>query len=196
MSQRVVFTLLSILLLTVGQTHHAQEASAAPSALNKQYGVGGMVGTEVAGNFVIRIGEHGAIDLALGGGWNRGPHMYTHAQYLHRFLLGKWSAGELRLPVGVGLQFGIYPNGRNLVAGRHRCHRCKRSDWDDWEGPYGYKYAWRREAAWVGFRVPVGLAFAFAKAPVDVFIEFGPGFYLAAIPDFNFTFTTGARYWF
>lgn len=195
MFQRLLLALSALLLCFGVFAQQAPSAHAAPSALDKQYAVGGMVGTEVAGNFVIRLGDRGALDLALGGGWNRGPHMYTHVQYLHRIPLGKWSAGELMLPVGIGLQFGLYPGGRNLIAGKHRCHRCKRNS-NDYDGTYRYRYAWRRDVPWVGFRVPFGLNFAFAKAPVDVFAEFGPGVYLAAVPDFNFTFTTGARYWF
>lgn len=196
MLRRISFVLLPLLLFALAQLHTPTTASAGPSALNKQYAVGGMIGTEIAGNFVIRVSDHGVVDLALGGGWNRGPHMYTHVQYLHRIPLGKWSAGELTLPVGAGLQFTLHPAGRNLIAGKQRCHRCKEADWDDFAGGYRYKYAWRREVPWVGIRIPVGVAFAFAKAPVDVFAEFGPGIYLAAVPDFTFTFTTGARYWF
>lgn len=195
MLKRSFQILVAVLLALSAQFIFTTHAQAAPSALDKQYAVGGMVGTEVAGNFVIRVGDQGAIDLALGGGWNRGPHMYTHVQYLHRIPLGKWSAGELTMPIGIGLQFGLYPDGRNLIAGKHRCDRCSR-DRDDWDGRYRYRWAWRYDVPWVGFRVPIGVAFAFAKAPVDVFAELGPGMYLAAIPDFNFTFTTGARYWF
>src|SRR5690625_4204400 len=116
-------------------TTHAQ---AAPPASDNQHAVCGRVGTEFAGNFVIRVSAQGAIYLALGGGWNRGPHMYTHVQYLHRIPLGKWSAGELTMPIGIGLQFGLYPDGRNLIAGKHRCDRCSR-DRDDWDWRYRYR---------------------------------------------------------
>lgn len=195
MFKRLLLCLCALVLCLSAAIQHADDAHAAPSSLDKKFGVGGMIGTEIAGNFVIRLGDRGELDLALGGGWNRGAHMYTHVQYLHKFPLGKWSAGELSLPVGVGLQFAVHPGGRNLIAGKQRCHRCKRRS-NDYDGTYRYRYAWRHEKPWVGVRVPFGLNFGFAKAPVDIFAEFGPGIYLAAVPDFNFTFTTGARYWF
>ena len=48
----------------------------------------------------------------------------------------------------------------------------------------------------LGARVPVGLTFAFTRAPVDVFIEASAGLWIISNVDFDLDAAVGARYWF
>jgi len=48
----------------------------------------------------------------------------------------------------------------------------------------------------VGVRVPVGLDYLFAKAPVDIFLEIVPILRLAPSTDFDLAGGVGVRYWF
>jgi len=48
----------------------------------------------------------------------------------------------------------------------------------------------------IGVRVPVGLDYMFAKAPVDIFVEIVPILRLAPSTDFDLAGGLGARYWF
>jgi len=48
----------------------------------------------------------------------------------------------------------------------------------------------------IGVRVPVGLDYMFAKAPVDIFLEIVPILELAPETDFDLAGGIGVRYWF
>jgi hypothetical protein len=48
----------------------------------------------------------------------------------------------------------------------------------------------------LGVRVPLGLDYLFANAPVDIFVELVPILRLAPSTDFDFAGGIGARYWF
>jgi len=48
----------------------------------------------------------------------------------------------------------------------------------------------------IGVRVPLGLDYMFADAPVDIFVELVPILDLAPETDFDFGGGIGARYWF
>ena len=48
----------------------------------------------------------------------------------------------------------------------------------------------------IGARVPLGLDYLFADAPVDIFVELVPILDLAPETDFDFGGGIGARYWF
>ena len=48
----------------------------------------------------------------------------------------------------------------------------------------------------IGVRVPLGLDYLFANAPVDIFVEVVPILDLAPSTDFDFGAGLGARYWF
>jgi len=48
----------------------------------------------------------------------------------------------------------------------------------------------------IGVRVPLGLDYMFANAPVDIFVELVPILRLAPSTDFDFAGGIGARYWF
>ena len=48
----------------------------------------------------------------------------------------------------------------------------------------------------IGVRVPLGLDYMFADAPVDIFVELVPILDLAPSTDFDFNGGIGVRYWF
>ncbi len=50
--------------------------------------------------------------------------------------------------------------------------------------------------ATIGVRVPLGLDYMFADAPVDIFVELVPILDLAPSTDFDFNGGIGARFWF
>lgn len=191
--------------LTTSQTASAQDAdyskaavsSTSKSALDRQFGIGFSVGTVIGPAFQIRLSENGAIDLVAGGSWNRGRHFHFHAQYIHKFTLGDWDVGALALHVGGGIEYSHYRWGRNMIA------NCPKDEFGNryCGGYYGGIFANRYKPAakyrhWLGIRVPVGVSFAFKKAPFDVYTEFGPGMYFIHKPDFSWTYTLGGRYWF
>lgn len=176
----------------------AAVSSTSNSALDRQFGIGVAVGTVIGPAFQIRLGESGAIDLVAGGSWNRGRHFHFHAQYIHKFTLGDWDVGRLALHVGGGIEYSHYRFGRNRIV--NSCERINgvRVCGNYWGGNWGWlgskppaKYR-----HWLGIRVPVGVSFAFKKAPFDVYTEFAPGMYFIHKPDFSWTYTFGGRYWF
>lgn len=154
-------------------------------AQEKRLAVGGMFGSPTAFNFQVELNDRMAFDLAVGGGFFRGSHFYSHAQLLWKIPLAQWEAGVLSLNVGAGLQVAAHFNGRHMIVRRDGYYR----NWN-----------WNRRGrytdGWFGVRAPVGVAFKFSKIPLDVFMEMGPGMYFVRHPDFSFTWATGARFWF
>jgi|SRR5690625_3204506 len=213
-AQRLIVLIAAVALCLSAQLVSAQSASAqsnadyskaavsssSNSALDRKFGIGFSVGTVIAPAFQIRLSEAGAIDLVAGGSWNRGRHFHFHAQYIHKFTLGDWDVGRLALHVGGGIEYSHYRWGRHMIV--NNCERINgvRVCGNYWGG--GYYPGWRAGKApakyrhWLGIRVPVGVSFAFKKAPFDVYTEFGPGMYFIHKPDFSWTYTLGGRYWF
>lgn len=191
-------------------SHHAQAqdsadyskasvSSSSNSALDRKFGIGFAVGTVIAPAFQIRLSEAGAIDLVAGGSWNRGRHFHFHAQYIHKFTLGDWDVGRLALHVGGGIEYSHYRWGRHMIV--NNCERINGTRvCNNWGGGWGVGWGGYKPAAkyrhWLGIRVPVGVSFAFKKAPFDIYTEFGPGMYFIYKPDFSWTYTVGGRYWF
>jgi hypothetical protein len=58
------------------------------------------------------------------------------------------------------------------------------------------KFAENNNDDFIGVRVPFGLAYIFATAPVDIFFELVPILDLAPDTDFDFNAALGARYFF
>ena len=179
--QRISLTLAAVLLcigasFAVAKDAHAQE---------HRLGIGAMFGSPTGVTFQYAFNEKMHLDVGLGGGFFRGGHFYSHVQMLWKLPLMTHQAGTLTLNVGGGVQVAAHRFGRRLVVrpGRY------------WDGDY---WLGRRRATdgWFGVRVPVGVSWKFSNIPLDVFTELGPGMYFVRKPDFVFTWSVGARYWF
>lgn len=180
--------LVAVLGLCLSASVYAADDAHAQK-LENRFGVGGMVGSPSAFNFQIGLSERAAIDFAVGGGFFRGSHFYTHGQFLWKFPLKEWPKGVLALHIGGGVQLAHHFNGRHTYA------RYGRRNDPYWGYGRWYRYG-GRNTTWFGVRVPVGVSYKFTTVPVDVFMEFGPGVYFVRKPDFSFTYSFGARYWF
>jgi hypothetical protein len=123
----------------------------------------------------------GVMALAFGmawGGWGRdNGHFHLHGDYLfHNFSLIQVGKGRLPLYYGPGLRMRSWNSGRYWVNGR----------WRD----VGTNHTR------LGVRFPVGLAYLFDGAPVDVFLEVVPTMDLIPGTSFDMGAGLGLRYWF
>lgn len=119
-------------------------------------------------------------DRALGFGiaWGTVGHGYfhLHGDYLfHNTNLITVSKGKLPLYYGPGIRMRFW--------GDH--------DHDD----HGHNHD-HDNSVDLGIRFPVGLAYLFDGAPVDVFLEVVPTLDLVPSTDFDLDAAIGARYWF
>ena len=118
-----------------------------------------------------------AIDGGLAWGVWRGSYIHLHADYLfHNMELLKVAKGKLPLYYGPGLRMRSWSGGRYWHKG----------EWRDYDGSY----------VDLGVRFPVGLAYLFDGAPVDVFVELVPTLDLIPATSFDLDAAIGARYWF
>ena len=117
-----------------------------------------------------------AIDAALAWNLGYGGAFRVHADYLfHKYDLINVSKGALPLYYGPGLRMRFWNNGRYWHRGEYH----------DGEG--------RTDLA---VRFPVGLAYQFDGAPVDVFVELVPAIGIVPRTYFDLDFGIGGRYWF
>lgn len=122
-----------------------------------------------------------ASDRALGFGlaWSlaEGHYLHLHADYLfHKMDLIHVNKGKLPLYFGPGLRLRSWNNGRYWYRGHY--------------------YETDHDRVDLSFRFPVGLAYLFDGAPVDVFLEIVPTLELAPQTDVDFDGAIGARFWF
>jgi hypothetical protein len=120
-------------------------------------------------------GEH-AIDGALAwGSLGHGGVFHLHADYLiHKMDLISVNKGKLPLYFGPGVRFHFWNSDRYWHDGK----------WHD------------GTATTVAARFPVGLAYLFDGAPVDVFFEVVPTLDLIPSTWFEVDWGIGGRYWF
>lgn len=140
------------------------------------FGLGIMLGdpTGLSGKFWLN-GDR-AVDFGLAWGIY-GKYVHLHSDYLfHNTSLFNVSKGQLALYYGPGLRVRSWSGGRYWNHGR----------WHEYDG----------SRISVGVRLPVGLAYLFDGAPVDVFLEVVPTLDLTPSTDFDLDAAVGARYWF
>lgn len=136
-------------------------------------GVGLIVGEPTGLSLKKWIGGNSAIDAGVAWSFSENASLHLHGDYLfHRFDL--LSAPELK---------GTIPLYFGLGA------RVKFKEGDNGHG--------RNDSdALVGIRVPLGIAFLFSNAPVDIFAEIVPILDVAPDTDLGFNAAIGARYYF
>lgn len=149
------------------------------SAQSSGFGLGIMLGEPTGISAKYWISGENALDfgLAWGGLGRDGGYLHLHGDYLfHNFSLINVSSGKLPLYFGPGLRFRSWTNDRYWNNGR----------WNES----------RNGHARLGVRFPVGLAYLFDGAPVDVFIEVVPTLDLIPSTSFDMDAALGVRYWF
>ncbi|HXE97588.1 MAG TPA: DUF3996 domain-containing protein [Dongiaceae bacterium] len=114
-----------------------------------------------------------AIDAAAAWSFSENDSFQLHADYLiHNFGVLKTAGIDGRLPLyfGIGGRLKLQNNGNNN----------RRNDHD----------------ALLGVRIPFGIAYMFAKAPVDIFAEIVPILDLVPATDLDINGAIGVRFYF
>jgi len=140
------------------------------------FGLGFILGEPTGISFKGWLNDTRAIDGAVAWDLNHNNTLNLHADYLfHNYDLIRVNKGALPLYFGPGVRFRAWQDGRYW---RH-------VEWHDTEG-----------RADLAFRFPVGLAYQFDRAPLDVFLEFAPAIGLLPATYFDIDGGLGMRYWF
>ena len=146
-------------------------------AQDSGFGLGAMLGDPTGINAKLWMGDDRALAFGLAWGvWHNG-YVHLHADHLfHNMDLLSVSSGRLPLYYGPGLRIRSW-NGDGYW------HR-------------GHYYDQDGTRVDVGVRFPVGLAYLFDGAPVDVFVEAVPTLNLIPATSFDLDGGIGVRYWF
>lgn len=155
-----------LVLILIG----CRAASAQP---RREFGVGLMVGEPTGLSFKSWLNGSRAIAGGLAWSFSENDSLHVHADYLvHRFdILGAQDApGRVPLYCGLGGRLKL----REEHDGRGR------NDNDDI----------------VGLRIPLGIAYLFADAPLDAFAEIVPVLDLVPDIDFDLNAAVGVRFYF
>lgn len=136
-------------------------------------GVGAIVG-EPTGIVIKKwIGADKAFDVAAAWSFSENASFQLHGDYLiHNFSLLDPDDLKGNLPVYYGIGGRIKLKEKNAGSGRND------------------------EDALIGVRVPLGISYLFADAPVDIFFEIAPILDLVPDTDFSINGAFGARYYF
>lgn len=146
-------------------------------AQDSGFGLGIMIGSPTGLSAKAWLGGDRAIGMGLAWGLNHNGYLQVHADYLfHKMDLIPVNKGKLPLYYGPGLRMRAWGNDGYY----HRGHY-----YDDGDGHLD-----------LGIRFPVGLAYLFEGAPVDVFLEVVPVLDLIPATDFDLDGGIGARFWF
>jgi hypothetical protein len=136
-------------------------------------GVGIIVGEPTGVSVKTWINDRNALDAAVAWSFSENDSFQFHADYLfHNFSLIKMDDVSGTFPVYFGLGGRIKLKEDNKGKGRND---------DD---------------ALVGIRVPFGISYLFADAPVELFVELVPILDIAPDSDFDLNGAIGARFYF
>ena len=154
----------------------ALAASLDLQAQNSGFGLGFILGEPTGISFKGWISDDRAIDGAVAWSLGSGNSFNLHADYLfHSYNAITVSKGQLPLYYGPGLRLRFWENGEHWHNG----------EWHHEDGN-----------ADIAVRFPVGLAYQFADAPLDVFLEIAPVLGLMPSTYFDVDGGLGLRYWF
>lgn len=136
-------------------------------------GLGIILGEPTGVSAKAWINKEHAIDAAAAWSFSENASFQLHADYLiHNFGLLKTGDIGGRLPIYFGIGGRLKLEDHDNVNGRNS---------DD---------------ALLGVRIPFGIAYLFAKAPVEVFAEIVPILDLVPDTDFDMNGAIGARFYF
>lgn len=137
-----------------------------------RFGFGVVFGEPTGIAMKYRIGNANAVDGAIG--FSPYDRFRIHGDYLWQSY--PFQTPNLALHYGIGAAFGF---GRAAII---------------YSRPDG-GYFLRRVDLGFGVRTVIGLTYAVARSPVDVFLEFAPIFIFAPGPDVGFDIGLGARFY-
>jgi len=146
-------------------------------AQDRGLGLGVMIGDPTGLSGKVWTSGDRAFDFGLAWGpWHSG-YLHMHADMLfHNMGLIQVSSGKLPLYYGPGLRMRAWGRGGYWDRGRYYDH----------DGTH----------VTLGIRFPVGLAYLFDGAPVDVFMEVAPTLDVVPATYVNFDAGLGVRYYF
>ena len=136
-------------------------------------GIGVIAGEPTGISIKKWLSQDTAIDAAAAWSFTENDSFQFHADYLiHNFGVLKTEVAGGRLPVyfGIGGRIKLKNHGTNN----------RRNDND----------------ALLGVRIPLGISYLFAKAPVDIFAEIVPVLDLTPATNFTLNGAIGARFYF
>jgi len=147
---------------------------AAPTAHAQSFGVGFIVGEPTGLSIKKWLDSKHALDAGLGWSSSGSSSLHLHGDYLlHQNDLLRGLASDLNLSGQLSTYIG--------VGARAKFRDNKHNDKDD---------------TLVGVRVPLGITYLFADAPVDLFLEVVPTMDLVPDSDFGINAALGGRYYF
>jgi hypothetical protein len=147
------------------------------AAQDSGFGLGIMLGDPTGITGKGWIGGDKAIDFGVAWNFAYSGSFHLHADYLfHNMDLITVGKGRLPLYYGPGIRIRAWGDNGYYRHGRYY----------DYNGSYTQ----------IGARIPVGLAYLFDGAPVDVFVEIAPTLNLIPNMYLDFDAAIGARYWF
>ncbi len=159
---------LAILVLSVTLAH--------AQSRDRSFGLGFILGEPTGLSVKGYISDDRAIAGGLAWSLQSGNAMHVHVDYLfHSFNSIKVNKGRLPLYYGPGVRLRTWSDGRYWNHG----------EWHDLDG--------RTDLA---VRFPVGLAYEFEDAPLDVFLEVVPAIGIIPSTYFDMDGGLGMRFWF
>ncbi|HAL91600.1 MAG TPA: hypothetical protein DCM68_01060 [Verrucomicrobia bacterium] len=183
--------------------------AAAGARATEGFGLGGIVGEPTGVSAKMWVTPRQALDAAAAWSFSDNGGFQLHADYLfHQFEWLKLDPATGRMPVyfGVGarvkLKEGNDPSGQD--NGDDLADGTGEDSTDESEDERGNKAAQKDNSAdkgeedetVVGIRFPLGIAFLFAKAPIEIFAEIAPILDVAPDTDFDIHAAIGARFYF
>ena len=151
-------------------------AAATAQSTSRNFGIGFILGEPTGLSLKGYVREDRAIAGGLAWSLSHGNAFHVHADYLfHSFNSIRVNRGRLPIYYGPGVRLRTWDGGRYWRGG----------EWHDLDG-----------SADIAVRFPVGLAYEFDGAPLDVFLEVVPA--LGILPDtyVDFDGGLGMRFWF
>lgn len=132
------------------------------------FGIGIIVGEPTGLSAKAWTTGNTAFDFAAAWSFSHGSALHLHGDFLvHRFELIRIDPGSMPVYYGLGARLKFRDNSRS-----------------------------NDEDARLGLRIPVGLAYLFEEAPLDLFVEIVPLLDLAPDTDFTLNASIGIRYFF
>ena len=130
-------------------------------------GIGIIAGEPTGLSLKTWLDDRHAVDVALGWSFSGNTNLHAHADYL-------WHDFGLLRPSGMPGQVPVYYG----VGARFKLHDDDRDD------------------DRLGVRIPLGVSWVAAEAPLDVFLELAPVLDLVPSTDLDLDAAIGVRFWF